>query len=287
MKRYLFITAATLILSGYISPMPNFSYAQEQTETEGPLLILREAQEKGKTTVAIEASLTENILEAKITSRMYGTKPKIYNTLIVGSKLGRLSLQAKEVLLASIEDEEPYPTTNKNRAFISFSAKTKTKTATGTLTRELVEFKIPRDKIRQKKPYQMWAQIESLQRGGKYETFKFALEDFFERLNEAASIASLKTIVTACEDFRSNQTPLVYPASLAELTSSESPYIDTELANTTSADTAIDNYYYTYVKVNNDQFTCTATPALNDEEVYRTFIIDETGIIKIEEPSSE
>ena len=43
-------------------------------------------------------------------------------------------------------------------------------------------FKIPRDKVRKGKKYKLWVQIESLQRGGKYKTFKFDIENLAELL---------------------------------------------------------------------------------------------------------
>jgi len=74
-------------------------------EDDGSLLILREAQEFSDNAVAIEVYLMDNILEARITARMHGTKPKVYNAIVVGSGLGRLSFESKEVLLASTADE--------------------------------------------------------------------------------------------------------------------------------------------------------------------------------------
>ena len=44
--------------------------------------------------------------------------------------------------------------------------------------------------------------------------------------NEAASIAALRTISTACESFRSAQTPTSYPANLAALSTATPAYID-------------------------------------------------------------
>ncbi len=152
------------------------SHAQEE-DSMGTILILREAQEFGDTTVAVEAHLIGDILQAKITARMHGTKPKIHNAIIVGPGLGRLSIESKEVLLATAEEERPYPTSKKDRAFIDFRQKAETKIAKGALTRELMIFKIPRNKIVKGKKYQLWVQVESLQRGGKYKTFKFHLDN--------------------------------------------------------------------------------------------------------------
>ena len=153
---------------------------------EDGIPVLREAQEFGDNAVAVEVYLMDNILEARITARMHGTKPKVYNAIVVGSGLGRLSFESKEVLLASIadEDEEPYLTKDKSRGIISFREKEKAKFARGTLTRELVQFVIPEDRVRKGKKYRLWIQIESLQRGGKYKTYKFDLEKFAELLLE-------------------------------------------------------------------------------------------------------
>ena len=143
------------------------------------IIVLREAKEAGTTSAAVEAKLIDNIMEVKITARMYGTKPRIYNTLIVGSKLGRLSIESKEVLTQAPEEEAPYPTTGR-KAFISFTPSGKTKKLEGTLTRELVKFKIPKDRVVLGKRYELWVQIESMQTGGLSQTFKFELKNFAE-----------------------------------------------------------------------------------------------------------
>jgi len=175
MTRLLCIFLSCLFAIGVISS----SYAQEEKT-----LILFEAKEFGKSTVAVKAYLADNILEATITARMYQAKPKIHNAIIVGSKLGRLSIESKEVLLATAAEEEPYPTKRRDKGFIHFRKDGKEKKAKGTITRELLVFKIPRDKVKKDKKYKLWVQIESLQRGGKYKTFKFDLENLAELLLE-------------------------------------------------------------------------------------------------------
>ena len=188
MNKLLLTFAAILCLAAFISTGSNYSYAQEGQEEgieeAGPLLLLREAKEYRDSTVAVEAYLTDNILEAKVTARMYGTKPKIHNVLVVGPKLGRLSIESKEVLLATVEDEEPYSTSKKDKGFISF-AREKTKQAEGTLTREMMVFEIPRDKVMKGRRYEFWVQIMSMQKGGKYKTFKFDLEDLAGALSKS------------------------------------------------------------------------------------------------------
>jgi hypothetical protein len=171
------------LLTGFITLSTLVSYAQEGAP--GRVLLLREAQEFEKSTVAIEAYLTDNVLEVTIIARMPGTKPKIHNAIIVGPRLGRLSCESKEVLLATVEAEEPFPTKRKDMAFISFSKSEETKKTKGTLTRELVVFRIPNERIIKGKKYELWVQIESLQKGGKYKTFKFDLQSLGDFLLES------------------------------------------------------------------------------------------------------
>ena len=103
--------------------------------------------------------------------------------------------------------------------------------------------------------------------------------------NEAAAIASLKTINTACTSFFATQTPPTYPETLAVLGSATPPYIDADLANATSAATARRGYFYTYSGVNANQFTCTATPAISNTTGTRVFFIDETGVVRLNDSS--
>jgi hypothetical protein len=161
-----------------ISIITLLSYAKAQEIAIEKVRILREAQEYEKSTVAVDAHLKDDILQVIIIARMDGTKPRIYNSIVVGPKLGRLSCESREVLLATVEEEEPFLTKRKDKAFISFTKGEEVKKAKGTLTRELFVFKIPIDRIIKGKKYELWVQIESLQKGGKYKTFKFDLENF-------------------------------------------------------------------------------------------------------------
>ena len=120
MTKLLCIVLSCLFAIGAIS----VSYAQEE-ET----LILFEAKEFGKNIVAVKAYLTDDILEATVTARMHKTKPKIHNAIIVGPKLGRLSIESKEVLLATAIEEEAYPTKKKTRPLFILEKKKKKKRA--------------------------------------------------------------------------------------------------------------------------------------------------------------
>src|SRR3989338_1952279 len=99
--------------------------------------------------------------------------------------------------------------------------------------------------------------------------------------NEAASIVALRTISTACESFRSAQTPPTYPANLAALSGAVPPYIDAGLAGATAAATARKGYFYTYARENANQFTCTASPAVSGTTGTRIFFVDESGVIRL------
>ncbi len=99
--------------------------------------------------------------------------------------------------------------------------------------------------------------------------------------NEAASIAAVRTISTACESFRAAQTPTSYPANLAALSSATPAYIDAGLAGATAAGTARQGYFYTYAFVNANQFTCTANPAVSGTTGSRIFFVDESGVIRL------
>jgi type IV pilus assembly protein PilA len=100
--------------------------------------------------------------------------------------------------------------------------------------------------------------------------------------NEAAAIASLKTISVACESFRAAQTPPTYPATLAVLGAPPTgpAYIDNALAGAT-ASPGKQGYVFTYALVNRNQYTCTANPDLPGNTGTRVFFVDESGVIRI------
>jgi len=99
--------------------------------------------------------------------------------------------------------------------------------------------------------------------------------------NEAAAIAALRTISTACESFRAAQTPPSYPANLAALSTATPAYIDAGLSGATTAATAKQGYYYTYSWTNANQYTCTASPAVPSTTGTRVFFVDESGVIRL------
>lgn len=157
----------------------SFSFTKVQASERK--MILREAQERDRTTVAVEAYLTDDILEVTIYARMYATKPKIYTAYLHGPKLGRLGFLTKEILYPKAEEEEQdliFPTKDVQGGYISFSKRTQDKKAKGALTREMVKFRIPSQKILANKRYELRVGVESMQESGKIETFRFHLKDF-------------------------------------------------------------------------------------------------------------
>ncbi len=186
MRKKAKITALTLVLPmsfcfAFISSAPCAEKKQ----------LLRQAARDNDVIVAVDAHAIDNIVEAKVTVRMHKNKPKIYNALIVGPGLGRLSIETKDVLLASLEEEESYPTLKKDKGFITFK-KAEDEKSSGTLTRELLQFRVPRDRVMRGKRYRMWIQVVSLQRGGRKETFKFDLKNFPELISGESDKAEEK-----------------------------------------------------------------------------------------------
>lgn len=98
--------------------------------------------------------------------------------------------------------------------------------------------------------------------------------------NESSAIGSLRTISTACESYRSMQNPSTYPPDLATLGTENPPYIDPTLASTQKQ-----GYNFTYALVNANQYTCTATPITPNITGVRTFFVDESGVIRVNDAS--
>lgn len=172
-----------LTIIGILFLAPLFSYAQNEDVSERNLLI-RQAKEWQDTAVAVEAYLMGNILEVTIIAKMYATRPKIYNAILLGPKLGRISPKARQTLYPKAEDEELIFLTTDEVGNIRFTKRTKEKKIKGTLTKELVQFKIPTDKIMPNKRYQLWIQVEGMQGPGRRESFKFDLKDLSKFISE-------------------------------------------------------------------------------------------------------
>ncbi|MBN1586010.1 MAG: type II secretion system protein [Candidatus Omnitrophica bacterium] len=99
--------------------------------------------------------------------------------------------------------------------------------------------------------------------------------------NETAAVASTRSISSACESFRAAQTPPAYPVNLAALSAANPPYIDASVSGATNAATSRQGYFFTYNRVNNNQYTLTAQPATVAVTGTRVFFVDETGVIRL------
>jgi hypothetical protein len=151
MKRLILISLAILVFTGVmLMSGHNVSCAQEGTGER--ILVLRDAQEFRDNAVGVDVYLAGNILEVKVIARMPKSRPNIYNAIVVGPRLGRLSPESRKTLLQTTEEEEPYPVTERG-AFMSFRKRDETKKTKGRLARELLLFDIPRDRKERDKKY--------------------------------------------------------------------------------------------------------------------------------------
>ena len=95
--------------------------------------------------------------------------------------------------------------------------------------------------------------------------------------NEAAAIASLRTISTALESYRAAQTPPTYVGgTLNALSTANPPYIDTTLGTG-----AKQGYGFVLAIANANQYTCTATPVTMNVTGTRVFVVTESGVITV------
>ncbi|MFH0839365.1 MAG: prepilin-type N-terminal cleavage/methylation domain-containing protein [Candidatus Omnitrophota bacterium] len=97
--------------------------------------------------------------------------------------------------------------------------------------------------------------------------------------NEAAAIANVRTLSTACESYRAQQTPPTYAAALTDLSGATPPYIDSALGSGTRQ-----GYTYTYAGTA-DAYTCTAAPVTPNVTGVRTFFVDQEGVIRLDDAS--
>ncbi|MFH1201558.1 MAG: type II secretion system protein [Candidatus Omnitrophota bacterium] len=104
--------------------------------------------------------------------------------------------------------------------------------------------------------------------------------------NEALAISSLRTISTACEGYRAVSSPMGYSPDLATLGNIVPPYLNRPLA-TAIAPPGTRGYYYTYVLVSGDYYTCTATPVDPGVTGKRVFFIDASGVIKLDDVNGQ
>ena len=95
--------------------------------------------------------------------------------------------------------------------------------------------------------------------------------------NESAAIASVRTLVSALESFRANQTPLTYPPDLLTLSGANPPYIDTVLSSG-----AKQGYNFTYTRAGANTYTLAGAPQNANVTGVRGFFCDQTGVIRVD-----
>lgn len=152
-------------------------YTRAQDSESQPRLVLREGKQVRDDTVAVEITVFEDIIQARIEVRMLRERPKISNVLLVGPKLGRMIYTRKEEIPVSLEEGDPYLVSEKGGIFSSRNKK-EYKNPKGTLTAELFQFKVPLEKLVKGKKYQLWVDVEGKNSAGKTPLkFKFDLPD--------------------------------------------------------------------------------------------------------------
>jgi hypothetical protein len=95
--------------------------------------------------------------------------------------------------------------------------------------------------------------------------------------NEGKAIESLRTLSAACESYRADQNPVTYPPDLSALAEANPPYIDSQLGSGEKK-----GYKYIYTRISANQYTCFAKPEEPGVMGDRTFFIDESGVIRLD-----
>ena len=98
--------------------------------------------------------------------------------------------------------------------------------------------------------------------------------------NETVAIRSVRTLSTAIENYRADQTPITYPSVLTDLSDVTPPYIDSVLASGTKQ-----GYTYSYESTAGNSYSLTASPEESGITGSRIFFVDETGVIRLQDIS--
>jgi len=103
--------------------------------------------------------------------------------------------------------------------------------------------------------------------------------------NEAACIANLRTIGTACESFRVAQTPPRYPWGIRELTTANPPYIDNRFQ--LAGRRGVQGYRYIYAPAGANMYSITSTPVTMNVTGVRIFFLDQSGVIRLNDAAGQ
>ena len=170
-----------------LSVMLSVVWLQSESFGAQGLLVTRQAMQDSLAAVGIEAYLQDDIMQVKVTVKMKGTKPKIYDVLFEGKGIGRLSPIEIDQLYASTEEEPPYETT-KRGGFISFGDKTEKKKLKGRTVRKLVSFRIPNEKILPDRTYFIIVKVEDTNKRGKVKRYRFGIKGFAKQTASSSSV---------------------------------------------------------------------------------------------------
>jgi type IV pilus assembly protein PilA len=99
--------------------------------------------------------------------------------------------------------------------------------------------------------------------------------------NEGAAEGTMRTLITAIENFRSDQNPPAYPATLAALNAATPAYVDNVLGRDPATK---QGYTYTYVQTNANEYTLNADPVTQGVTGNNGYYTDETGVIRVANP---
>ncbi len=96
--------------------------------------------------------------------------------------------------------------------------------------------------------------------------------------NEGAAEGTTRTLITAIENYRSDQNPPTYPPNLAALNAAAPPYVDNVLGQDPATK---QGYTYIYAFVNAAQYTLNSNPANPGVTGNNFYFVDESGVIRV------
>jgi type II secretory pathway pseudopilin PulG len=95
--------------------------------------------------------------------------------------------------------------------------------------------------------------------------------------NESAAIVACKTIANACNLYFNDNS--IYPNQLNDMMSLNPPYVDPKYGTATDEDSAINGYYYSYIRPSTDTFELRA----RSKGVFfgsRCFFVDRSSVVR-------
>ncbi|MBU4304256.1 MAG: prepilin-type N-terminal cleavage/methylation domain-containing protein [Candidatus Omnitrophica bacterium] len=97
--------------------------------------------------------------------------------------------------------------------------------------------------------------------------------------NEAVVQGTLKTVASACENYRAAEVWHRCPLNLAALTTADPAFLDSTVDTATSG-VPKNGYNFIYTRINGQQYICCAVPDAYGVSGTRTFAINESGVLR-------